>query len=108
MLLAGSLRDFAGMLLCGHTRSRTRTWSYMSMAAALVLRKKARAVAVAENVVETMRLFLNSASNVFANGLRNSSGHLGTDAAANPTPTIFAPRSGRPITSLSACAVASS
>jgi choline dehydrogenase-like flavoprotein len=39
--------------------------------------QKARAVAVAGNVVETTRLLLNSASNRFSNGLGNSSGHLG-------------------------------
>lgn len=39
--------------------------------------QKARAVAVAGNVIETTRLLLNSASNKFPHGLGNSSGHLG-------------------------------
>ncbi len=39
--------------------------------------QKARAVALAGNVVETTRLLLNSASNQYPNGLGNSSGHLG-------------------------------
>jgi choline dehydrogenase-like flavoprotein len=39
--------------------------------------QKARAVAVAGNVVETTRLLLNSASSQFPDGLGNASGHLG-------------------------------
>ena len=39
--------------------------------------QKARAVAVAGNVVETTRLLLNSRSNRFPNGLANSSGLIG-------------------------------
>jgi len=39
--------------------------------------QKARAVAVAGNVIETTRLLLNSATSKFPNGLGNSSGHLG-------------------------------
>jgi choline dehydrogenase-like flavoprotein len=39
--------------------------------------QKARAVCVAGNVIETTRLLYNSASNMFPDGLANSSGHLG-------------------------------
>ena len=39
--------------------------------------QKARAVCVAGNVIETTRLLHNSASNLFPEGLGNSSGHLG-------------------------------
>lgn len=39
--------------------------------------QKARAVCVAGNVIETTRLLHNSASNMFPDGLANSSGHLG-------------------------------
>lgn len=39
--------------------------------------QKARAVAVAGNVIETTRLLMNSSSNAFPHGLGNSSGHLG-------------------------------
>ena len=39
--------------------------------------QKARAVCVAGNVVETTRLLHNSQSNLFPDGLGNSSGHLG-------------------------------
>ena len=39
--------------------------------------QKARAVCVAGNVVETTRLLHNSSSNLFPDGLANSSGHLG-------------------------------
>jgi choline dehydrogenase-like flavoprotein len=39
--------------------------------------QKARAVCVAGNVIETTRLLHNSASNLFPDGLGNSSGHLG-------------------------------
>jgi choline dehydrogenase-like flavoprotein len=39
--------------------------------------QRARAVAVAGNVVETTRILLNSESTLFPNGLANSSGHVG-------------------------------
>jgi len=39
--------------------------------------QKARAVCVAGNVMETTRLLANSSSNLFPDGLANSSGHLG-------------------------------
>ena len=42
-----------------------------------LLEQKARAVCVAGNVVETTRLLLNSETQLFPEGLANSSGHLG-------------------------------
>ena len=52
--------------------------------------QKARAVAVAGNVVETTRLLLNSASNRFPDGLGNSSGHLGRNYMRHVMSLIFA------------------
>lgn len=46
-------------------------------AAGVLHEQKARAVCVAGNVVETTRLLHNSSSNLFPDGLGNSSGHLG-------------------------------
>jgi len=51
--------------------------------------QKARAVAVAGNVVETTRLLLNSASNLFPNGLGNTSGHLGCNYTRHVFSFIF-------------------
>jgi choline dehydrogenase-like flavoprotein len=52
--------------------------------------QKARAVAVAGNVVETTRLMLNSASSMFPQGLGNSSGHLGRHYTRHVNSLIFA------------------
>lgn len=40
-------------------------------------RQKARAICVAGNTIETTRLLLNSQSNLYPDGLANSSGHVG-------------------------------
>ena len=52
--------------------------------------QKARAVAVAGNVVETTRLLLNSASSMFPAGLGNSSDHLGRNYTRHVNSLIFA------------------
>lgn len=52
--------------------------------------QKARAVAVAGNVVETTRLLLSSASSSFPDGLGNSSGHVGRNYMRHVTSIIFA------------------
>lgn len=52
--------------------------------------QKARAVAVAGNVVETTRLLRNSASNLFPEGLGNASGHLGRNYMRHVTSIIYA------------------
>ena len=54
-----------------------------------MLEQKARAVAVAGNVVETTRLLLNSASNLFPNGLGNTFGHLGRNYTRHVFSFIF-------------------
>ena len=56
--------------------------------------QKARAVAVAGNVIETTRLLLNSASNRFPDGLGNSSGHLGRNYMRHVTSIIRATMPG--------------
>jgi choline dehydrogenase-like flavoprotein len=52
--------------------------------------QRARAVAVAGNVVETSRLLLNSASPMFPQGLGNASGHLGRNYMRHVTSIIKA------------------
>lgn len=52
--------------------------------------QKARAVAVAGNVVETTRLLLNSASSLFPDGLGNGSGHVGRNYMRHVTSIILA------------------
>ena len=52
--------------------------------------QKARAVAVAGNVVETTRLLLNSASGKHPDGLGNSSGHLGRNYMRHVTTGVVA------------------
>ena len=56
--------------------------------------QKARAVAVAGNVIETTRLLLNSASNRFPDGLGNTSGHLGCNYMRHVTSIIRATMPG--------------
>lgn len=52
--------------------------------------QKARAVAVAGNVVETTRLLFNSESRRFPDGLGNASGHLGRNYTRHVTSGIVA------------------
>lgn len=52
--------------------------------------QKARAVCVAGNVIETTRLLHNSATNMFPDGLANSSGHLGRNYMRHATQTSVA------------------
>jgi len=52
--------------------------------------QRARAVAVAGNVVETTRLLLNSETSMFPDGLANSSGHLGRNYMRHVTTGIVA------------------
>ena len=57
--------------------------------------QKARAIAVAGNVVETSRLLLNSASQKFPDGLANSSGHLGRNYMRHVTTAVMAIMPGK-------------
>lgn len=57
--------------------------------------QKARAIAVAGNVVETTRLLLNSASSKFPDGLANSSGHLGRNYMRHVTTAVTAIMPGK-------------
>ncbi len=57
--------------------------------------QKARAVAVAGNVVETTRLLLNSASTMYPKGLGNSSGHLGRNYMRHVTTGVIAEMPGK-------------
>jgi hypothetical protein len=53
-------------------------------------RQKARVVAVAGNSIESPRLLLNSASNLFPNGLANSSGQVGRNYMRHMTGSVYA------------------
>ncbi|MGL4440489.1 MAG: GMC family oxidoreductase [Bosea sp. (in: a-proteobacteria)] len=52
-------------------------------------RQKARIVAVAGNSIESPRLLLNSASNLFRNGLANSSGQVGKNYMRHMTGSVY-------------------
>ena len=52
-------------------------------------RQKARIVAVAGNSIESPRLLLNSASNLFPDGLANSSGQVGRNYMRHMTGTMY-------------------
>ena len=51
--------------------------------------QKARAVCVAGNSIESPRLLLNSASNMFPNGLANSSGQVGQNYMRHTTASVY-------------------
>jgi choline dehydrogenase-like flavoprotein len=52
-------------------------------------RQKARVVAVAGNSIESPRLLLNSVSNMFPNGLANSSGQVGRNYMRHVTGSVY-------------------
>jgi choline dehydrogenase-like flavoprotein len=52
--------------------------------------QKARLVAVAGNTIESPRLLLNSASNMFPDGLANSSGQVGRNYMRHVTGSVYA------------------
>ena len=52
--------------------------------------QRARIVAVAGNAIETPRLLLNSAANLFPDGLANSSGQLGCNYMRHLTASVYA------------------
>jgi choline dehydrogenase-like flavoprotein len=52
--------------------------------------QRARLVAVAGNAIETPRLLLNSASNLFPDGLANSSGQVGRNYMRHLTASVYA------------------
>ncbi|MGJ4858872.1 GMC family oxidoreductase [Labrys sp. KB_33_2] len=52
-------------------------------------RQKARVVAVAGNSIESPRLLLNSASNLFPDGLANSSGQVGRNYMRHTTGSVY-------------------
>jgi choline dehydrogenase-like flavoprotein len=53
-------------------------------------RQKARVVAVAGNSIESPRLLLNSASNLFPHGLANGSGQVGRNYMRHTTGSVYA------------------
>ena len=71
------LRTGAMVVKINHDDSGKVTGVVYVDGAGNTLEQKARAVAVAGNVVETTRLLMNSASSKFPDGLGNSTGNLG-------------------------------
>ncbi|MFY0675813.1 MAG: GMC family oxidoreductase [Neptuniibacter sp.] len=57
--------------------------------------QKARAVAVAGNSIESPRMLLNSESNMFRDGLANSSGQVGQNYMTHTTGGVYAELPGR-------------
>ncbi len=55
-----------------------------------IKRQRARIVAVAGNSLESPRLLLNSASNMFPDGLANSSGQVGRNYMRHTTASVYA------------------
>ena len=51
--------------------------------------QKARVVAIAGNSVETPRILLNSASNMYSDGMANSSGQVGKNFMRHMTGTVY-------------------
>ena len=51
--------------------------------------QKARVVAIAGNSVETPRILLNSASNMFSDGMANSSGQVGKNFMRHMTGSVY-------------------
>jgi choline dehydrogenase-like flavoprotein len=84
------LRPNAMALKINHDASGKVTGVVYADASRQLHEQKARAVAVAGNVVETTRLLLNSASTKFPDGLGNSSGHLGRNYMRHVHSLIFA------------------
>ncbi len=59
-------------------------------ASGAIQRQRARAVCVAGNSIETPRLLLHSASNLFPDGLANSSGQVGRNYMRHMTGSVYA------------------
>ncbi len=84
------LRPSSMALKINHDSSGRVTGVVYKDSAGQMQEQRARAVAVAGNVVETTRLLLNSNSSQFPDGLANSSGHLGRNYMRHVTSLIYA------------------
>src|SRR5215469_11884066 len=73
-----------------HDASGKVTGVVYADASGAMQRQKARVVAVAGNSLESPRLLLNSASNMFPDGLANSSGQVGRNYMRHMTGSVYA------------------
>lgn len=89
------LRTGAMALKINHNQSGSVTGVVYRDADGKIQEQKARAIAVAGNVVETTRLLLNSESPTHADGLGNASGHLGRNYMRHMTTAVIAEMPGR-------------
>lgn len=88
------LRSECMVLRINHDDSGRVTGVVYADAAGVLHEQKARAVAVAGNVIETTRLLYNSSSSQFPDGLGNSSGHLGRNYMRHVSSMITATMPG--------------
>ena len=84
------LRIGAMVVKINHDKSGKVSGVVYSDSNGIMHEQKARAVCVAGNVIETTRLLHNSRSNMFPDGLGNSSGHLGRNYMRHMTNMSFA------------------
>jgi choline dehydrogenase-like flavoprotein len=89
------LRTGAMAVKINHDNAGNVSGVVYSDASGVMHEQRARAVAVAGNVVETTRLLLNSASSTFPDGLANSSGHLGRNYMRHVTTAVTAIMPGK-------------
>ena len=73
-----------------HDKSGKVTGVVYADSTGTIQRQKARIICVAGNAIETPRLLLNSSSNLFPDGLANSSGQVGRNYMKHMTSTVFA------------------
>ncbi len=84
------LRERCMALQINHDDSGEVTGVVYANEAGEMFEQRARAVAVAGNVIESTRLLMNSASNMFPDGLGNTSGHLGRNYMRHVSSSITA------------------
>ena len=89
------LRTGAMVVKINHDNSGRVTGVIYTDQSGAVHEQKARAVAVAGNVVETTRLLLNSASSAHPDGLGNSTGHVGRNYMRHVTTSVLAVMPGQ-------------
>jgi choline dehydrogenase-like flavoprotein len=83
------VRPESHVLKIEHDASGKVTGVVYADAAGNQQRQKARIVAVAGNSIESPRLLLNSASNMFPDGLANSSGQVGRNYMRHMTGSVY-------------------
>ncbi|MGL5115420.1 MAG: GMC family oxidoreductase [Beijerinckiaceae bacterium] len=83
------VRPESHVLRIEHDASGKVTGVVYMDAKGVIQRQKARIVAVAGNSIESPRILLNSASNMFKDGLANSSGQVGRNYMRHMTGSVY-------------------